>query len=201
MGRGDRGGQAGGTHEARRHRGASDADRGLPSHRKRGFGARVRARGFDAAARFLSLQMGRDAALQGSRGTRTHHCNTPSSRTRFLTQGVTVGALSANGMAAEHARKRCGVGGRRGGRETGHCGTSARFCIELAPRPGLEPGTCGLQRLHVGLSHHPRHGPLGCRALMGAYCSGCSPPSLCTFPPTACPSADLAQDSSTKDIP
>ncbi len=71
----------------------------------------------------------------------------------------------------------------------------------MAPRAGLEPATCGLQRLRVGLSHHPRHDPLGCRALMGAYCLGCSPPSLCTFPPTSCPSAGLAQDSSRRTFP
>ena len=35
----------------------------------------------------------------------------------------------------------------------------------LAPRPGLEPGTCGLQRLRAGLSHHPQPCLLGCRAL------------------------------------
>jgi len=71
----------------------------------------------------------------------------------------------------------------------------------LAPRAGLEPATCGLQRLRVGLSHHPRRDPLGCRALLGAYCLGCSPPSLCTFPPTSCPSAGLAQDSSRRTFP
>jgi len=36
---------------------------------------------------------------------------------------------------------------------------------------------------------------------MGAYCLGCSPPSLCTFPPTYCPSAGLAQDSSRRTFP
>ena len=36
---------------------------------------------------------------------------------------------------------------------------------------------------------------------MGAYCLGCSPPSLCTFPPTFCPSAGLAQDSSRRTFP
>ena len=36
---------------------------------------------------------------------------------------------------------------------------------------------------------------------MGAYCLGCSPPSLCTFPPTSCPSAGLAQDSSRRTFP
>jgi len=67
----------------------------------------------------------------------------------------------------------------------------ARALGVLAPRVGIEPTTCGLQRLRAGLSHHPRHDPLGCRALSGAYRSGCSPPSLCTFPPTLVPFGGL----------
>ena len=69
------------------------------------------------------------------------------------------------------------------------------------PDQGSNLGPADYNACAFGLSHHPRHDPVGCRALMGAYCLGCSPPSLCTFPPTACPSAGLAQDSSRRTFP
>jgi hypothetical protein len=46
--------------------------------------------------------------------------------------------------AAAHDWQQCGARASSRRNENGHPYRSAHFCTELAPRPGLEPGTCGL---------------------------------------------------------
>ena len=147
----------------------------------------------------------------------------PKNRTHYVLQNRTTNLLPTGawtqargpimpGRSTIHARRRSPQGRRQKGKSGAH--TFSCVCLVDKKRPrklrgrfywlpdqGSNLGPADYNACAFGLSHHPRHDPLGCRALMGAYCLGCSLPSLCTFPPTACPSAGLAQDSSRRTFP